>query len=246
VVTGSGLNGANFDADVSSFLDLPVKRLNFADHLSIPVESEPKQPWDPVLMDNALALAFMEIGGIKGLNFHKGSFAAKKFIVKHKKYLFKTGILAVSVLALLVFKIVADSYTLNRQIDRYNRQITGIFQQTFPDVKRIVDPFQQMQIKVQELQKSAVFQTATPAQILSLDILNHISKSISDTITVDISRMVMMPDNVQISGTTNTFEAVDDIKSKLEQVDAFKKVTINSTNKDRSGKEVRFQMKVAL
>ena len=103
-----------------------------------------------------------------------------------------------------------------------------------------------MQIKVQEVQKSAVFQTATPSQVLSIDILNHISKSIADTITVDITRMVMMPDNVIISGTTNTFEAVDDIKSKLEQVEAFKKVTINSTNKNRSGKEVRFQMKVAL
>ena len=246
VVTGSGLNGANFDADVSRFLDLPVKRLNFADRLSIPIEGEAKKPWEPTLMDNALALALMEIGGIKGLNFHKGSFAAKKFIVKHKKYLIKTGVLALSVLALLIFKIIADSYTLNRQIDRYNRQITGIFKETFPEVKRIVDPFQQMQIKVQEIQKSAVTQTATPSQILSIDILNHISKSISDTIQVDITRMVKMPDNVIISGTTNTFEAVNDIKSKLEQVEAFKKVTINSTNKDRSGKEVRFQMKVAL
>jgi Tfp pilus assembly protein PilN len=63
---------------------------------------------------------------------------------------------------------------------------------------------------------------------------------------VDITRMVKMPDNVIISGTTNTFEAVDNIKSKLEQVEAFKKVTINSTNKNRSGKEVRFQMKVTL
>ena len=58
--------------------------------------------------------------------------------------------------------------------------------------------------------------------------------------------MVMSPDSVIISGTTDTFEAVDDIKSKLEQIDTFKKVTINSTNKNRSGKEIRFQMKVAL
>ncbi len=246
VVTGSGLNGANFDTDVSRSLDLPVRRLNFADRLGIPIDDEPNKPWDPALMDNALALAFMEIGGIKGLNFHKGRFAAKQFIVKHKKHLIKTGILAAAVLTLLIFNLISDSYTLNRQIERYNRQITGIFQQTFPDIKRIVDPFQQMQIKVQEIQKSTEFQTATTSQILSIDILNNISKSISDTITVDISRMVMSPDSVIISGTTDTFEAVDDIKSKLEQIDTFKKVTINSTNKDRSGKEVRFQMKVAL
>jgi general secretion pathway protein L len=246
VVTGSGLNGADFDADVSNLLELPVKRLNFADRMGIPIDGEDNKPWDPALMDNALALTLMEIQGIKGLNFHKGRFAAKKFIVKYKKYLIKTGIIAALVLALLFFNVITESYTLNRQIDRFNRQITGIFQETFPEVKRIVDPFQQMQIKVQEVRKNTVSQTATTSQIISIDILNNISKSISESITVDIARMVISPDNVLISGTTDTFEAVDDIKSKLEQIDAFKKVTISSTNKDRSGKEVRFQMKVAL
>jgi general secretion pathway protein L len=246
VVTGSGLNGANFDADISRLLDLPVKRLNFADRLRIPIDDEHNKPWDPALMDNALALALMEIQGIKGLNFHKGRFAAKKIIVKYKKYLIKTGIIAASVMALLCFNVVMESYTINRQIDRFNRQITAIFQETFPEVKRIVDPFQQMQIKVQEVKKNAASQTATTSQIISIDILNNISKSISESITVDITRMVISPDNVLISGTTDTFEAVDDIKSKLEQIDAFKKVTISSTNKDPSGKEVRFQMKVVL
>jgi len=150
------------------------------------------------------------------------------------------------VLALLLFNVIAESYTLNRRIDRFNRQITGIFQETFPEVKRIVDPFQQMQIKVQEVKKNAVFETATTSPIINIDILNNISKSISESITVDITRMVISPDNVLISGTTDTFEAVNDIKSKLEQIEAFKKVTISSTNKDRSGKEVRFQMKVEL
>jgi type II secretory pathway component PulL len=246
VVTGSGLNGADFDADVSRFLDLPIKRLNVADRLGIPIDGEHNKPWEPALMDNALALALMEIQGIKGLNFHKGRFAAKKFIIKYKKYLIKTGIIAASVLALLFFNIITESYTLNRQINRFNRQITGIFQETFPEIKRIVDPFQQMQIKVQEVKKNAVSQTATTSQIISIDILNNISNSISESITVDITRMVISPDNVLISGTTDTFEAVDDIKSKLEQIDAFKKVTISSSNKDRSGKEVRFQMKVVL
>ena len=246
MVNGSGLNGANFDADVSRFLDIPVKRLNFADRLSIPIASQENKPWDPALMDNALALALMEIEGIRGLNFHKGQFAAKKLFIKYKKYFIKTGILAASVLALLFFNLIAESYTLNRQIDRFDRQITGIFQKTFPEEKRIVDPFQQMQIKVQEVKKNAVFQTETTSRMLCIDILNHISKSISESIKVDITRMVVSPDNVLISGTTDTFEAVDDIKSKLEQIDAFKKVTISSSNKDRSGKKVRFQMKVAL
>jgi general secretion pathway protein L len=197
-------------------------------------------------MDNALALALMEIEGIRCLNFHKGRFVAKKIFIKYKKFLIKTGIFAATVLALLFFNVIAKSYTLNRQIDRVDRQINGIFQETFPEVKRIEDPFRQMQIKVKEVQNNSVFQTASTSQILSIDILNNISKSISESITVDISRMVISPDNVIITGTTDTFEAVDEIKNKLEQIDSFKKVTISSSNKGRSGKEVRFQMKVVL
>lgn len=246
VVTGSGLNGANFDAGISGVLQLPVNRLNLADRLTIPFDSKENQPWDPALMNNALALALMEIEGIRGLNFHKGGFAAKKFFVKHKKYLIKTGILVAAVLALLIFNVIAETYTLNRRIDRLDRQITSIFKETFPGVKRIVDPFREMQVKVQEVKKNAVFQNATTPQILAIDILNNISKSIAESITVDITRMVISPDSVIIIGTTDTFEGVNDIKSKLEQIDTFKKVTISSTNKDRSGKEVRFQMRVEL
>ena len=246
VVTGSGLNGANFDAGISGVLQLPVKRLNLAERLAIPFDSRDDQPWDPALMNNALALALTEIDGIRGLNFHKGGFAAKKFLVKHKKYLFKTGILAASVLALLIFNVIAESYTLKRQINRLDSQIIGVFRETFPEVRRIVDPYREMQVKVQEVKKNTAVQTAMTPQILAIDILNYISKSISESITVDITRMVISPDSVIIIGTTDTFEGVNDIKSKLEQIDTFKKVTISSTNKDRSGKEVRFQMKVEL
>jgi Tfp pilus assembly protein PilN len=103
-----------------------------------------------------------------------------------------------------------------------------------------------MQIKVQEAKKNTAIQSAAGPQIRSIDILNAISRSIPETITLDITRMVISPDTVLISGNTATFNSVDDIQNKLEQIDFFKKVTISSTNKDRSGKEIRFQLKVEL
>jgi hypothetical protein len=62
---------------------------------------------------------------------------------------------------------------------------------------------------------------------------------------VDLTRLVIQPENVLISGTTDTFNSVDDIKSRLEQIQYFEKVTISSANIDRSGNEVRFMLKVA-
>jgi general secretion pathway protein L len=184
-----------------------------------------------------------EIEGIAGLNFHKSQFYAKKFWLKHKSDLTKTGILAAAVLALLIFNFVVKSYTLNRQLKQVDRQLTDIFKATFPEVKRIQDPFKQMQVNVQEAKKNALVQTDTSAHIRSIDILNGISKSIPKSVTIDIGRLVVSPDNVLISGNTDTFNSVDDIKNKLEQIEFFKKVTISSANTDRSGKEVRFQLK---
>ena len=246
VVTGTGLNGSNFANDVANILDLPVKLSNFADHLNIPVDSKDIKPWDPAMMDSALSAALMESEGLRGLNFHRGQFAAKKLFSKYKNILTRTGILAAAVLVLVIFNLISSSYTQNRQLDRFDRQLVDIFRSTFPEEKRIEDPFRQMQIKVQEAKKNTVIQSATTPQIRSIDILNSISASIPESIAVDVTRMVISPDTVIISGNTDEYNSVDEIKTSLEKIDSFKKVTITSSNTDRSGKEVRFQLKVEL
>ncbi len=246
VISGSGLNGAGLDSEVAKVLNIPVNRLNFVDRLNVDMGSENTKPWNPALMDNALALALMAIEGIKGLNFHKGQFAAKKFFVKNKKNWIKTGILAAAVLALLFFGAILENFTLNRKLDQVDQQITAVYKATFPEVKRIVDAHREMQVKVQEAKKSAINQSTAGPHIRSIDILNSISKRIPDSIKVDVTRMVISPETVLISGSTDDFPTVDEIKSKLEQVEFFKKVTISSTNLDRSGNEVRFVLKVEL
>jgi len=245
VMTGSGLNGANFDKDVAGVLDLPANRLNISERLGIPIDDEDVNPWDPALMDSALSLAMVEIEGIGGPNFHKGQFAAKKFFVKHKKNWIKTGIFAAAVVVLLLFNLITDSYTLNKQLDSYDQQIDSIFQATFPKEK-IYETYQQMQIKLKEAQNNAAIQSAAGPHLRSIDILNAVSRSIPPTVTVDVTRMVISSETVLISGNTDTFNSVQDIKSNLEQIDFFKRVTISSTNKNRSGKEIRFQLKVEL
>jgi type II secretory pathway component PulL len=246
VITGSGLNGAGLDSEVAKVLNIPVNRSNFAGRLDIEMDSGNAKPWDPALMDNCLALALMAIEGIKGLNFHKGQFAAKKLFLKYKRNWIKSGILAAAVLALLFFGAVLESYTLNRRLDQIDSQINGVYKATFPEATRIVDAHREMQVKVQEAKKSAVNQSTAGPHIRSIDILNSISKSIPDSIKVDVTRMVISPETVMISGTTDEFPTVDVIKGKLEQVDFFKKVTISSTNLDRTGNEVRFVLKVEL
>jgi type II secretion system protein L len=246
VASGIGLDEANMAADISKALNIPVKAASMADRLGIPVESYTGNPWIPAQMDNALALALMEVEGFEALNFHKGQFAAQKFLSKHKSPLIKTGILAAAVLALMFFNVLMQTYTVNKQVRGIEHQMTQIFKATFPEVKTIRYPYPEMQARMRETKKNAAFQTEAGPHIRSIDILNNISEKIPDNIKVDFTRLVIQPENVVISGTTDTFNSVDDIKSRLEQIQYFKKVTISSSNIDRSGEEVRFILKVAL
>jgi hypothetical protein len=58
--------------------------------------------------------------------------------------------------------------------------------------------------------------------------------------------MVIGEESVLISGDTDTFNAVDDIQNRLESSELFGKVTISSTNRERSGNRIQFKMRITL
>ena len=243
-VSGYGLDEGHMAAEISSALNIPVKAAALAERLSIPVGNDTQSPLVPAQMDNALALALMEVEGYESLNFHKGQFAAQKFLSKYKSSLKKTAILAAAVLVLMFFNLALETYTLNRRVSRIDSQMAQIFKATFPEIKTVRYPYQEMQAKMREMNRNDLLQAETGPHIRSIDILNSISEKIPETIAVNFTRLVIQPENVLISGTTNTFNSVDDIKSRLEQIQYFQKVTISSANIDRSGNEVQFMLKV--
>jgi type II secretory pathway component PulL len=246
VITSIAEDQTEMASGISRILELPVKAASIAEQLSVPVKEEASSQWSPGRMDNALALALMEVEGLPALNFHKGQFAAQKFLGKHKSALIKTGMLAAAVLVLMFFNLMMQTHTLNNRIDAINNQMSAIFKETFPEIKTVRYPFQEMQAKMREASGNAALQAETGPHVRSIDILNKISEKIPADITVNLSRLVIQPDNVLISGTTDAYDSVDVIKSRLEQIKEFEKVSISSANIDRSGKEVQFMLKVQL
>ena len=246
LITGDSLTDENLTDALAKTTEIPVKLSNLASRLNVLFEPDAEDTWNPALMDNALALALMEIEDLDGLNFHSGQFAVQKFIAKNKSQVMKTGILAAAVLLLFLINVVVDLFTVQRKLNHLDDQITAIYKSTFPGVQKIMDPYQEMKAKLRVAKKNSVFHQETGPHVRSIDILNNISKRIPKEITVDITRLVIGPQTVLISGNTAGFDSVDNIKGRLEQIDFFKKVTISSANMDRSGKEVRFMLKAEL
>ena len=245
-VTGCGLEGLNFEQEMAKILDISVRRIDFCQNIGIVEKDLPARTWKPFQMDDALALALLEINRVACVNFRQGPFVAKKQWAQQKKRLIGTGILAGLVLALLFVNIILDSYNLDKKINRLNSQIADIFKTTFPDVKKVVDPLRQMRVKIQEAQQNSLFPGDKKHNIRTIDMLNDISKLIPKEIDVNFTRLVIGDDSVMIAGDTDTFNSVDDMKGRLEQAISFQKVTISSANIDRSDDRVRFKLKLQL
>jgi len=133
---------------------------------------------------------------------------------------------------------------MNKKLKFLNNQVTDVFTSTFPNVTKIVDPLHQMRTKMQEARKSTLLSGETDRNVRTIDILYNISKFIPKEIDVDFTRMVIGLDSVNISGNTDTFNSVDGIKSRLEQIEFFKKIVISSANIDKTDNRVRFKLKI--
>ncbi|MCU0592769.1 MAG: hypothetical protein MUC57_15010 [Desulfobacterales bacterium] len=245
VVAGEGLQGLDLEK-LSAALKLALRPADLRENLKVVCDEPLASEWDPVRMDGALALALAEIEGVECLNFHRSQFPGKKIVSRYREPLIQTGVLAAAVLLLMFASVIIQSYMQQRRLTELDRRIAAVFSQTFPEVKKPADPYQQMQIGLLDLKKNAALPGEAMATARSIDILKNISDSIPEETTVVFERMVLGPDSILISGTTAAFNAVDEIKGRLERIAGFKKVTISSANTDRSGKEVNFQLKVDL
>ncbi len=243
--TGCSPDTVNYKLDLERILGISVKETDLLDYTGF-TRKNPALSWKPEQMNNALALALTEIEGFKVFNFLKGPFAAKNYWVEHKKSLIKTGILTGLVLTLIFINIGLETHSMEKKLASFNDQLSGIFKTTFPDVTNIVDPVQQMRVKLKEAQKSSMFSGETGKHTYAIDILKDISEFTPRDIDVNLTNLVVDMESVSIAGDTNRFNSVDDIKRGLEQSDLFNKVTISSANMNKSDNRVRFKLQIKL
>ncbi len=245
-ITGSYLAVADVDTDLEAFFGVPVARADLMESSRKIVLSSKEETWEPHLMDGALSLALNELSGFDAFNFRRGRMGMEKAWLENKKDILRTCFLGGAVALLFLGYSIVNTYTLKQRVETKNAEILEIFQTTFPEVTQIVDPVHQMRVKLEEAGKRISQPGEFAASVKTIDILNDISRLIPEKQDVELVSIVVGSDTVIVSGNTDTFNAVDDMKSGLERADIFKSVSISSANMDQSGKRVRFKLKVAL
>lgn len=242
--TGMGALYPQTGDRLRQFLGIPVEQINLRRDRRVHMEANVARMWKPALMDNALALALREDRHGQGFNFRKDEFEVKKRYSGLKADIRKVAVFLIIILAFLIVDLGLDYYLLKSRYERLDQNITEVFRKTFPDVKRIVDPVQQMRVKIQEIKDSTVLLPGVTGEQRVLDLLKDISQRVPKSTDMHVTRCVVDPETVSISGDTDTYNTVDSIKNGLEPSSYFSTVTITSTNLDRTGKRVQFEIKL--
>jgi general secretion pathway protein L len=245
LITGSLGENADIQEAISTQLDIPVQPANLTSQADIRLTREPEWLEKASRFNTAFALCMAEADSKPVFNFRKGSLAIKKFWTDHSTDIVRTGIFAGILLILLGMGHIVQSNVLKKNAEALDRQIIELFESTFPGAKTVPGTaIAQMQVKIQEKKKTALFSDETSTHVRSIEIINEISRLTPKEVDVVITNLVVSPGNVTISGDTATFNMVDDLKGRLEKSDFFSEVIITSANLNKSGNRVDFKLKL--
>jgi len=241
-ITGSEYN-SDYASYLSESLDIPVEEFNFIENNIFKIDKKLKENWKSNLYDKALSLAYLQHIGIKTFNLRQGPFAIKKRWQEFKGEISKT-LLCLFLIALAVgTNMYIDMYFLKKKANYYTTHVRNIFSETIPGVA-IKDPINQMKEKIDEMKMSFMVPGEKEIAIPAIDSFQSISSLISKDIDVKLDRLDITSDDIQLSGKTNSFNSVDEIKNSLEKSQHFSDVKITSSKTDRKGEGIRFRIKI--
>ncbi len=243
-LTGGGALYQPLRDEMESFFSLPVEMVDISTSEDIGMEKVIMEGLNPMLMNQALALATREAKKGVGFNFARERFKPKRVYEKFRKDFKWVAALALIVLCVFGINLYMDYNYSRARLDRLKSEITSVFKKTCPDVTRIVDPVQQLKVKITLAQQSSSGLNGTGFGTKTLDILKDISRLVPRTTDFLITSFAFDGDTVKIKGETDNFNSVDGIKSELAKSSCFRNVTISSASLIKKGNQIGFDLRM--
>ncbi len=194
--------------------------------------------FDPSILQGAVASALAAFGRFEEFNLREGAFAKEGGL---KRGVFEPIVWACVIAAFFFLKVWADYDFLKKKSELLKTAMTQLYLETFPGSMKVLDPLRQMKVAVNEALKGKGAEGQGHHGTL-VDILMDISRRIPPSIDMRITRFSLDQEGIRLSARTDSFNTVDDIKSRLDASDYYTGVTISSANADQGGRGVQFEM----
>lgn len=247
LLTGDGALGSPLAAHLQEYFAVPVEGLDLARVTGVTLDEAVRADWEPFLMDGALALALRAAEpGAGGLDFARAAREAGKGRLMGSRTVRWAAALAGGALLLAAADFSLGYHLARLRLERAKGLVTATFKQYCPEVARVVDPVQQLTVKVNEAKRLAAGLAGVRSGVTLIGMLREISQLVPPSIPVVIQSYLYDGDTVTIKGQTQNFEAVNAMKKALEQSRTFKEVGIRSSELGRKDGQVTFEMKLVM
>ena len=220
--------------------DIPPQAMSF-----LKFAGEAKESYLPEVMDRIIALYTLPERKFGEFNFRKRDFRKSMSLRDYRKYALGVGVPLMVLFVLTLAYFVQDYSSKMGVRDKLQQEIGAVFAQTLPEVSRVVNPLQQLQVAVNE--KKAIYRpSGGQNQFNVLKILTELSARIPAQYKVRFVRMVADVETIRLRGVTMDFNTVDSLQKLLEKSPMFESVSISSANQSLQDNEVRFELKLDL
>ena len=247
VLTGPLAQGAFVSAVIWADFEVPVERVDLLAANEITGAREVLEQWMGPFCDRALVLALQ---GFKrtGINLRQDEFAPKKSLFSSKKQMIGAVAAGAALFLGTVGYLGYDYHQLQQRDAALLSTMVTLYKQTFPGVAKVHDPLVEMQARMKAAQGPASPTLFAHGEKRVLELLTDISARIPEAISLRVNRLNIDRESVTLKGTTDTFNAVQAIKSALAASPKFKSVQIVSAtaDKDRKKGAVRFDIQLQL
>lgn len=179
-------------------------------------------------------------------NFCRGKYGTRSFLRQYRFHLVLAAALALMTAGLWIFGAALDTIRLKNGIRYMDQQALAIYTATFPDRRKIQDPYLQMKADVQAGIRKAGGDGLRPAgpEIKAVAVLREISEKMDPSIDVEVSSFLLNAGQLVLSGSTRHFNQVEAIKTGLESSALFRSVRISSAAADKKGDRVNFKFNI--
>jgi type II secretion system protein L len=219
-------------------LEIPVRNIDLRPLIAERVAGQ----WPDARCQNALALCLYAPLADQGFNFYRTTFPLKKIFLQNKIHVIRAATLGILLVGLLLTDVALDIRRGQARLQSLDQTARDILTTTFPDTRNVVDPLQQMKVKLRQARNEASGLAGDGRGLHKIDLLNTVSRAIPDQLDIQLSQLVAGPEQMQLTGTTDTFEAVNTVKNLLEKQTVFDELTIVSANMDPTAERVRFKL----
>lgn len=245
-LTGGGALYSPLQKKMETFFSLPIEMIDISAADDITMEKEVENGWNPMLINQALALATGETKKNAGFNFAQGEFEPKWGYEKFRKDFKLAAIIVFIILCVFGVDLYIDYHYDRAHLNRLKHEITTVFKNACPEVTRIVDPIQQLKVKIAEARNSSSELNGAGSGIRTLDIMKDISRLVPKSTDFLITNFTFDGTAVKIKGETDNFNSVDNIKNSLGKSNYFKNVTISSANLIKKGSRIGVDLRMVM